>query len=89
METPNIYKQLGQRIVYLRKQKNMSSLDLALEAEINKNYLSDLENGRRNPSLKILRKIAIALQISLSDLFEGIRDYSLLEDRLKISSIKL
>ncbi len=89
METPNIYKQLGQRIVYLRKQKKMSSLDLALEAEINKNYLSDLENGRRNPSLKILRKIAIALQISLSDLFEGIRDYSLLEDRLKISSIKL
>ena len=55
----------------------MSSLTLALEANINKNYLSDLENGKRNPSLKVLRKIAIALDIDLSELFVGIRDYLL------------
>ncbi len=89
MESMDIYVQLGQRIVYLRKQKKMSALDLSIEADINRNYLSDLENGRRNPSLKVLRQIAMALEISLSELFEGIRDYSLLEDKLKISSIKL
>lgn len=88
MELLNIYAQLGKRIVHLRKLKKLSSLDLAFEAEINKNYLSDLENGRRNPSLKILRKICIALEIDLSTLFEGIRDYSLKSDEDKIPSIK-
>lgn len=65
-------EQLGMRIKYLRNQLNWSQEDLALEANINKNYLSDLENGRRNPSLDILEKIAAALNISLSELFRGI-----------------
>lgn len=65
-------EQLGMRIKYLRSQHNFSQEDLALEAGINKNYLSDLENGRRNPSLEILEKIAVALNISLSELFKGI-----------------
>ena len=37
-----INKQLGARIRYLRQQKNWSMEDLALEAEINRNYLCDL-----------------------------------------------
>lgn len=77
MNNIDIYHQLGKRIAYLRKQRKMSSFTLALEANINKNYLSDLENGKRNPSLKVLRKIAIALDIDLSELFVGIRDYLL------------
>ena len=79
----DIYKQLGKRIVYLRKKKKMSSLDLSLESGVNKNYLSDLENGRRNPTLKILRRIAIALDIDLSELFTGIRDYTITKDNFK------
>ena len=67
-----------------RKKKGLSSLQLAINADINKNYLNDLENGRRNPSLMILRKVAIALDIDLSELFIGIRDYSLSNDYNKI-----
>ena len=60
------------RIKFLRKERKWSQEDLALEADVNKNYISDLENGRRNPSLEILEKIAIAFNISLSELFKGI-----------------
>ncbi|MBO4703803.1 MAG: helix-turn-helix transcriptional regulator [Bacilli bacterium] len=67
-----INKQLGARIRYLRQQKNMTIEDLALEAEINRNYLCDLERGTRNPTVVILNKIAKALDINLSTLFEGI-----------------
>ena len=67
-----INKQLGARIRYLRQQKNMSIEDLALEANINRNYLGDLERGLRNPTVVLLNKIALALGISLSVLFEGI-----------------
>ena len=67
-----INKQLGARIRYLRQQKGFSIEDLALEAEINRNYLCDLERGTRNPTVVILNKIAKALDINLSTLFEGI-----------------
>ena len=69
-----INKQLGYRIRYLRQQKGLSIEALALEAEINRNYLGDLERGMRNPTLIILNKIAKALDIDLPTLFEGIKE---------------
>ena len=68
-----INKQLGYRIRFLRQEKNWSIEELALEAGINRNYLGDLERGVRNPTLLVLNKIAIALGVDLSVLFEGIR----------------
>ena len=70
-----IEKQLGMRIRFLRKQQNLSIEDLSLEAGINKNYLSDLERGTRNPSLKILSRIAKALKISISELTKAIEEF--------------
>lgn len=69
----NILIQLGMRIRYLRKQKKMSQLDLSLESDVNRNYISDLEKGRRNPTILVLNKIAIALNTDLSNLFKGIQ----------------
>ena len=69
----NILIQLGMRIRYLRKQKKMSQLDLSLESDENRNYISDLEKGRRNPTILVLNKIAIALNTDLSNLFKGIQ----------------
>ena len=70
-----IQEQLGMRIKYLRKQKKWSQEDLALEAGINTKYLSDLERGMRNPTLKILEKISIALNISISELTKGLETF--------------
>lgn len=64
--------ELGKRIQYLRSNRKMSQEDLALECDINKNYLSDLERGCRNPTVKVLAKIARGLGISLSELFKGV-----------------
>ena len=64
--------QLGKRITYLRTKKGWSQLDLSLEANINKNYLSDLEHGRRNPSLVILTRLARVFNMDLSELLKGI-----------------
>ena len=72
----NVLIQLGMRIRYLRKEKKMSQLDLSLESGINRNYLSDLEKGRRNPSLLVLEKLCNALGVSLSTLFKGIESFS-------------
>ena len=65
-------EQLGMRIIFLRKQKGWSQLMLSIESGVNRNYISDLENGRRNPTLDVLERIANAFSISLSELFRGI-----------------
>lgn len=67
-----INKQLGMRIRYLRKQLEMSIEDLALECEVNRNYLSDVERGTRNPTIEIISRIAKGLNITLEELFRGI-----------------
>ncbi len=67
--------ELGMRVRYLREQKKMTLEDLAFESNVNKNYLSDLERGNRNPTVKILTRIAEALEVTLEELFKGIRTY--------------
>ena len=71
----DINKQLGMRIKYLRGLRKWSQEDLALEAGVNKNYLSDLERGSRNPTVKVLEKIAKSLGITLEELFKGIETF--------------
>jgi len=68
----DVYVQLGKRIAYLRKERHLSQLQLGLVSGLTKSYLSDLERGRRNPTLKILNKIAIALGVTLEELFRGV-----------------
>jgi len=41
----------------------MSQEELALEAEMKRSYVSDIERGTRNPSIKALARLAAALEI--------------------------
>lgn len=66
--------QFGMRVKYLRQQRKMSQEDLALEINISKNYLSDVECGRRNPTLKVMNKIAKGLKVDLATLLLGVGD---------------
>lgn len=68
----DIRKQFGMRVRYLRKIRKLSIEDLSLEAKVNRNYLGDLERGKRNPTLKVIGKIAEALDVDLSYLFKGL-----------------
>lgn len=74
MKKMTVNVQLGMRIRYLRTKRKMSQEDLALESNVTKNYLSDVECGRRNPSVKILSRLAKGLHVDLSTLFLGVGD---------------
>ncbi|MBR3674918.1 MAG: helix-turn-helix transcriptional regulator [Bacilli bacterium] len=64
--------QLGRRIAFLRKEKKLSQIDLAADAMMAKSYLSELERGKRNPSVLVLSRLAAALGTTLEELFKGI-----------------
>lgn len=64
----NELKIIGQNISKLRKESNLTQEDLSGMAQIDRSYLSDVEHGKENISIKTLVKIADALECALSDL---------------------
>jgi len=62
---------IGQRIKELRKKLELSQEALAYDAEVDRTYITDVENGRRNVSVEILEKIIAALQVSISEFFNA------------------
>lgn len=53
-----------------RLEKNMSLKELAKKTSLSSGYLSHLENGgRRNPSYNVMKKISIALDKDISEIF--------------------
>jgi transcriptional regulator with XRE-family HTH domain len=65
----NINILVGERIKYYRKSKNLSQEKLANIAEIERGYMSGIENGKRNVSIIILEKIITALEIDFAVFF--------------------
>jgi len=67
----DIKQKVGNRIRELRKQIELSQESLAYKSEVDRTYMTDVENGRRNVSLEILEKIIKALEISFTEFFNS------------------
>ncbi len=52
-------------IVEARQSRNLTQKELATRTGINQADISKLENGNRNPSLNMLKKLAAGLDMSL------------------------
>ena len=61
-------KVIGKNIVRLRKEQNLTQEDLCGLAQIDRSYLSEIENGKMNVTIKSLVVIAKALKADLQDL---------------------
>jgi transcriptional regulator with XRE-family HTH domain len=55
---------LGENVRRYRKLKGMTQEQLALDAGMERSYVSDLERGQRNPSVRSLGRLAQALGVS-------------------------
>ena len=67
-----ILKLLGMRIKILREALNLSQEQLAEQCGFDRTYISMIERGKRNMSFSNLAKIAAGLDVSVSQLTEGI-----------------
>ncbi len=65
----DIKLKIGQRIKELREKAEMSQKDLAYSADLDRSYIASIENGQRNVSIVNIEKIAVALGVSLKELF--------------------
>ena len=62
-------KGFGRRLALVRKQKGITQEKLAELVEVHRAYIGFIEQGKRNPSIGNVYKIATALKVSVKSLF--------------------
>jgi XRE family transcriptional regulator, aerobic/anaerobic benzoate catabolism transcriptional regulator len=62
---------LGQRVRDAREQRGMARKSLSQAAQVSERYLAVLETGEANVSVVLLRRLATALGMRVSDFLEG------------------
>lgn len=62
-------KRVGVNIQRLRREHGLSQEELGDRAGVHQIYLSHLENGKRNPSLDLLARLAGVFGVDISELF--------------------
>lgn len=65
----NIKEKFGQKVKSLREEKNISIEYLANISNVDRNYISDIEKGKRNVSIEIMGKIIHAFEIDFTTFF--------------------
>jgi transcriptional regulator with XRE-family HTH domain len=65
-------KAFGLSVKDLRKQKGLSQELLAAEAGLDRAFLSQVETGRKQPSLLTIFRLAGALKLDVSELFKQV-----------------
>ncbi len=62
----DIRQRLAQNLRRLRTEKGWSQEEFADRAGIHRTYVSDIERGARNPTISIVEKLAVALDVTAS-----------------------
>jgi transcriptional regulator with XRE-family HTH domain len=66
----DIQHRLGANLKRLRTAKGWSQEHFAFEVGIHRTYINDLERGARNPTIVVLEKLAIGLDVKAGALLD-------------------
>ena len=67
----DIRVQLGQRVRALRIRRGWTQVEMADLLAMDRSYLSEIETGKKDPSLTMLKQLADGLATSVSELTCG------------------
>jgi transcriptional regulator with XRE-family HTH domain len=67
----DIRVRLGDRVRTLRRERRWTQVEMAEMLGVDRSYLSEIENGKKDPSLRVLKTIADGFGTSLSKLLQG------------------
>jgi transcriptional regulator with XRE-family HTH domain len=68
----DLVERFAERLKKVRKEKNITQVTLSEKAGIETTYLSDLENAKKEPCLRVIDMLATGLGVSMSDLLKNI-----------------
>lgn len=64
----DIRQRLGKNVRRLREERGWSQEDYADRAGIHRTYVSDIERGKRNPTVTVVEKLAGPLEVTAGEL---------------------
>ena len=68
----DIRRQFGEIIRKLRKKRGWKLIELSVETDRGRVFLSNLENGKHEPKLGTIKKLADAFGMTISQLMKGL-----------------
>jgi len=63
-------QKLGENLKRIRTEKGISQGDIARALEMDKSFVSNIENGKTNPTLATITKLAKAIGVSTDELLK-------------------
>jgi transcriptional regulator with XRE-family HTH domain len=66
-------ERFGENLLRIRQARKLSQESLAELAAVHRTQITVIENGRRQPGVETVARLAGALEVSIESLFEGIR----------------
>lgn len=72
---------LGARLRELRQLRGMKLAALANQSGVSLAYVSEVERGRKLPSLEVLDRLAGALEMSVVEVLDGVSPYDRVRGR--------
>lgn len=67
---------LARNVKHHRRLRGMTQENLALSIEMKRSYVSGIECGKRNPTVKAIERLALALEINPKELLDDSDDFS-------------
>jgi transcriptional regulator with XRE-family HTH domain len=65
----NIKEKIGLKVKTMREDKGFSIEHLANISNVDRNYISDIEKGKRNASIEIIEKVITGLETDFATFF--------------------
>lgn len=65
-----LVRKFGEKIVFLRKNLNLTQDELAFKVNISPSYLSAIERGITDTTISTAKRLAKALKVQLPELFK-------------------
>lgn len=63
-------KKLGENLKKIRTRKNISQVEIANQLGVDRSFVSNIENGKNNPTLSTITKLAQVLGVSSGELLK-------------------
>lgn len=67
---PDEAKKLGENLKRIRTDKGISQSDIAKSLGVSRGFVSNIENGKRNPTLATISRLAKAISVPTEELFK-------------------
>ena len=67
-----VRKRFGKRLYELRSSKGYTQMQLAMQAGLDRSFISDIERGVKEPTVSTLDQIGTTFSMTLSELLEGV-----------------